>query len=119
MPDFSYSAATPLPGLHALPPVLGTVLALAFITPSTAVDRLLALRPVLWMGMISYSAYLWHQPLLAFAQLAQAGAPSPTVLAGLAALSLVLGHLSWRYIESPFRAGSRWSRRSSLSARRH
>lgn len=112
VPVFGYGAATPFPGLHALPPVLGTVLALAFITPNTAVGRLLTLRPVLWLGLISYSAYLWHQPLLAFARLAQAGMPSPAASAGVAALSLVLGHLSWRYVESPFRTGSRWSRRA-------
>ncbi|MBC7726685.1 MAG: acyltransferase [Microbacteriaceae bacterium] len=112
VPVFGYGAATPFPGVRALPPVLGTVLALVFIKPNTAAGRLLTLRPVLWLGMISYSAYLWHQPLLAFARLAQVGMPSPAASAGVAALSLVLGHLSWRYVEAPFRTGSRWSRRA-------
>ena len=112
VPVFAYDATTPFPGVSALPPVLGTLLALAFAQPDTAAGQLLRLRPVLWLGLISYSAYLWHQPLLAFARLASPGAPAVWLMGALAALSLALGHLSWRYIEAPFRAGSRWSRRS-------
>ena len=112
LPVFVYDAATPFPGWHALPPVLGTALVLACVQPGSAAGWLLTLRPVLWLGMISYSAYLWHQPLLAFARLCRASLPSPWLLGGMAGLSLLLGHLSWRYVEAPFRAGSRWSRRA-------
>ncbi len=112
LPVFAYDAATPFPGWHALPPVLGTGLVLACVRPGSPAGRLLTLRPVLWLGMISYSAYLWHQPLLAFARLGLANLPPPWLLAGLAGLSLLLGHLSWRYVEAPFRRGSRWSRKA-------
>ncbi len=112
VPVFLYDASTPFPGFHALPPVLGTLLALAFAQQDTAAGRLLRLRPVLWLGLISYSAYLWHQPLLAFARLATPGAPAAWLMGALAALSLALGHLSWRYVEAPFRTGSSWTRRS-------
>ena len=110
VPVFCYDASTPFPGLRAVPPVLGTVLMLAFVRPDCGVGRLLTLRPVLWVGTISYSAYLWHQPLLAFARLGSASETPAWVFGGLAALSLLLGHLSWRFVEAPFRAGSRWSR---------
>ena len=112
VPVFVYDAATPFPGWHALPPVLGTGLVLACVRPGSAAGWLLTLRPVLWLGMISYSAYLWHQPLLAFARLSRTSLPSPWLLGGLAGLSLLLGHLSWRYVEAPFRRGSHWSRRA-------
>jgi len=111
-PVFWYDASTPFPGLSAVPPVLGTVLMLMFVLPDRGVGRLLTLRPVLWVGTISYSAYLWHQPLMAFARLGIASEPPAWVFGGLAALSLLLGHLSWRFVEAPFRAGSRWSRQA-------
>ena len=109
---FWYDAGTPFPGLRALPTVLGTVLMLAFVRPDRGVRRLLTLRPVLWLGAISYSAYLWHQPLFAFARLGSANEPPAWVFGGLAALSLLLGYLSWHFVEAPFRAGSRWSRQA-------
>ena len=92
--------------------MLGTALVLAFVRPSGWTGRLLTLRPVLWLGLISYSAYLWHQPLLAFARLSQPGHTSPWLLGTMAALSLGLGHLSWRFVEAPFRDRKRSTRRA-------
>ncbi len=116
VPVLVYDAATPFPGLAAIPPVVGTALVLAFVGPADWTGRLLTLRPVLWLGLISYSAYLWHQPLLAFARLAQPGAAAPWLLGAMAALSLLLGHLSWRFVEAPFRDRRRWSRRAIFQA---
>ncbi|MFM2056586.1 MAG: hypothetical protein RLY71_971 [Pseudomonadota bacterium] len=112
VPVMVYDATTPFPGFAALPPVAGTAMVLAFVGPSSWTGRLLTLRPVLWLGLISYSAYLWHQPLLAFARLAQPGAAAAWLLGAMAALSLLLGHLSWRHVEAPFRDRRRWSRRA-------
>lgn len=116
VPVFVYDGKTPFPGIAALPPVLGTVLVLAFVLPGSWAHRFLTLPPVLWLGLISYSAYLWHQPLLAFARLSQPGTPPAWLLATMAALSLVLAHLSWRFVEAPFRARSRWTRRAIFQA---
>ena len=115
-PVFLYSADTRFPGLAALPPVLGTVLVLIFVQPDTWAGRALTLRPVLWLGVISYSAYLWHQPLLAFVRLGQTAAPSSALLGAAALLSLGIGHLSWRFVEAPFRDRQRWSRRAIFTA---
>jgi hypothetical protein len=62
---------------------------------------------MVFLGLISYSAYLWHQPLFAFARLATFGPPGPALMLGLSALSLVLATLSWRYVERPFRDRAR------------
>jgi len=64
---------------------------------------LLSTAPFVGIGLISYSAYLWHQPLFAFARLASPYAPSPYVMLFLSAASLGLAFLTWRFVEQPFR----------------
>jgi len=60
---------------------------------------------VVAVGLISYSAYLWHQPLFAFARVRSLGVPDTWLMLGLAVLSLGLAALSWRLVEQPFRLG--------------
>ncbi|MBW7922100.1 MAG: acyltransferase [Rubellimicrobium sp.] len=100
---FVYDDATPFPSLYALAPVIGSVLIILFAADETWVARLLSLRPFVGIGLISYSAYLWHQPLFAFARLRSLTTPAPWLMAALALLSLALAWASWRYIEQPFR----------------
>ena len=99
---FIYDAGTPFPGLYALLPILGAVLFIAGATATQGVGRVLSLRPIVWTGLISYSLYLWHQPLFAFARI-RFGELDAEMLAGLIALSFVLAALSWRFVEQPFR----------------
>lgn len=61
--------------------------------------------------MISYSAYLWHQPLFAFTRHASTTEVGTVRLLGLSAASLALAYVSWRYVEQPFRSPQRISRR--------
>ncbi len=93
----------PFPTVFALPVVVGT--ALLLYSPTGPVSRVLGLAPLVWIGLISYSTYLWHQPLLAFANVYAGGRVDmlPRVL--LVILSYVLGALSWRFVEQPFRKG--------------
>lgn len=100
---FVYDDATPYPSLYALVPVAGAVLIILFSGPSTAVGRALSHRFIVGIGLISYSAYLWHQPLFAFARLQKFYHPSLALMLGLSALSLALAYLSWRFVEQPFR----------------
>ena len=111
-----YDSETPFPGLYALPPTLGTALVLLYARSGSAVSRLLLMPPVVHVGLISYSAYLWHQPLFAFARLLSPAPPQPAVMALLAALAFVLGHVSWRFVERPFRDRSWLSRSTVLRA---
>ncbi len=66
---FFYDEFTPFPSLYALAPVGGTALIILFGTSGTWVARLLSTKPFVGIGLISYSAYLWHQPLFAFARI--------------------------------------------------
>lgn len=102
---FYYDEATPFPSIYAVVPVLGTGLIILFGGAGTWVAGLLGAREFVGIGLISYSAYLWHQPLFAFARIRSTFDPSGYVMAALAILSLVLAYFSWRYIEQPFRQG--------------
>lgn len=102
-----YDKHTPFPSLYALAPTLGTVLIILYAGPQTLTGSVLSLRPVVWIGLISYSAYLWHQPLFALARQKSYHEPGIAVFSALSILSLVLGYLSWRYIEAPFRQKGR------------
>ena len=91
------------PSLWTVIPVLGTTLILLAASQETIVGKLLSLRPMVAIGLVSYSAYLWHQPLYAFARLSQPYPPSLPTMLVLAVLSLLLAALSWRFVEQPFR----------------
>jgi peptidoglycan/LPS O-acetylase OafA/YrhL len=107
---FLFDERTPFPGLNAALPTLGTALVLLGASDRTNVGRMLAWRPLVGLGLISYSAYLWHQPLFAFTKHALL-ADLPTDLAiVLCAVTIVLACLSWRYVEQPFRDRSLVSR---------
>ncbi len=108
---FFYGQFTPYPSAYTLAPTLGAALMLAFCSRETRVARLLSLPFVVGMGLISYSAYLWHQPLFAFARIYSLRHPSPVVMMSLSAASIGLAFVTWRFIEQPFRQRGRWSRR--------
>ena len=106
---FFYDTATPFPSVWTLLPVVGTALVILYAAPGTGVARALSLRPVVAVGLVSYSAYLWHQPLFAFARIRSLTEPSHLVMAGLCLLTFVLAALSWRFVEQPFRrSNARW-----------
>jgi peptidoglycan/LPS O-acetylase OafA/YrhL len=98
-----FARDAPTPGLLTLVPTLGTALLILFATPSTFVGRLLGMRWLVLIGLVSYSAYLWHQPMFVFARHGMLGKPSPALMLALAALSLVLAYATWRLVEQPFR----------------
>lgn len=98
---------TPFPGLAALPPVAGAVLLIfAGSAPQPALaSRIAGWRPLVWIGLISYSLYLWHWPVIVAARfLTDSSLLAVPVAALTVLLSLGLACLSWRFIELPFRA---------------
>ncbi|WP_306116382.1 MULTISPECIES: acyltransferase family protein [unclassified Roseovarius] len=98
-----FDGSLPFPSVYTVVPVLGTVLIILFAAPGTIVARLLSVKPMVAIGLISYSAYLWHQPLFVFARIRSVSEPSLLLMSGLALASLALAWLTWRYVETPFR----------------
>lgn len=104
VPIFLFDRHTPWPGIHALATCAGTALLLALHTQHrTLVSRVLSLRPLVQVGLISYSLYLWHWPLFEFFKRSVLRTPTPAEYAVLIVLSGILAWLSWRFVERPFR----------------
>lgn len=91
------------PGPAALIPLLGAAL-VVMAGPDQPVARVLSSGPILWLGKVAYSLYLWHWPLLILFTV-KSGRPTPTVALGVLviALSLCLAHLTYTLVEDPLR----------------
>ena len=100
---FFYDQTTPFPSVYALVPVLGAVLLVLYADKDTFVAKMLSTKGFVTIGLISYSTYLWHQPLFAFARIRIIGHLSLPMILALIFLSFLLGYLSWKFVENPFR----------------
>ena len=105
-----FDKQTPFPGLYAVAPVLGTTLIILSSKPGTLTYRILTLPILVGIGLLSYSAYLWHQPLLAFFRYDQFRELHNYEITIFVALVFLLSYLSWRFVEKPFRLRDQFSR---------
>lgn len=112
---FVFNETTPFPSLYALVPTIGTALIIVFATPQTWIGRFLGNNLFVGVGLISYSAYLWHQPLFAFARIYSLAPPQYYTFLLLTIASIGLAYLSWRFIEMPFRNKQKISRNTVFS----
>ncbi len=103
---FAFSVDTPFPGEYALLPCIGAA-CLIYAGPQTIVGRMLSLRPVVFVGLISYSLYLWHWPLLIFARYVVLRDLLVWEKLALILLSGMVATFSWAYVEKPFRTSGK------------
>jgi peptidoglycan/LPS O-acetylase OafA/YrhL len=108
---FAFDKFTPFPGVNALLPTIGAVLIVLFAKPATIVGRLLGSKLLVGIGLISYSTYLWHQPLFSFARYSSLQEPSKVMYLLLIAVSLLLAFFTWKFVETPFRNKQKISRK--------
>ncbi len=92
------------PGWNALPACLGAALVIHFGADGgvSLSGRLLSWRPLRLVGLISYSLYLWHWPMIVFYSYLF-GELVPVTAVALVGATFVVAWLSWRFVERPFR----------------
>lgn len=111
----TYDENTPFPSLWTVPPVLGTCLIIYFSGPTTNLGRLLSYKPVVNIGLISFSLYLWHQPVLAFVRIWRPELlHNGSIIVAVLVLIYLLSRFTYSYVEQPFRSRQKVNSRSVL-----
>lgn len=110
------TGASGFPGLNAVPPCLGTALVIYAGEHGTVTTKLLSTKPLVFVGLISYSLYLWHWPLLVLTADWHIFPLNGPERVAVVFASLAMAVLSWRYVELPFRRKSQIPRRQLLFA---
>ena len=96
---FFYDETTPFPSLYALVPVLGVVLILLYADKETYAAKLLGTKGFVGIGLISYSAYLWHQPIISFQVYLLQEINRPLTLMSISMFAV----FTWQFVETPIR----------------
>jgi peptidoglycan/LPS O-acetylase OafA/YrhL len=105
---FSLTEDSPFPGVNAVAPCVGAALLIWPKRHDTLAAKALSLAPARFVGLISYSLYLWHWPVLVFFRTYANGTmPAPGEAAVLIALSMLAAAFSWAVVEKPFRRSNR------------
>jgi len=100
------SPANTYPGFNAVPVTLGTVLVIYGGATANPVSSALSVKPLVTVGLLSYSIYLWHWPVLSFARYLY-GPPGLAMQLLLLAAIFLLSWLSYQFVETPFRKSTR------------
>lgn len=99
----TYTHDTAFPGLSAVPPCLGAAMLIWSGATGTLISRALSWPIIRFVGLISFSLYLWHWPAIVFAKVGLLLPDSLATQCGVIALSLILAAMSWKLVECPFR----------------
>lgn len=105
---FAYTSKTPFPGIAAILPCIGTATVIWAGENhrehgASLAARVLTLRPLVLLGLISYSLYLWHWPLIVFTKLATSERLDGTQQLALVFAAISLASATWYFVEQPFR----------------
>jgi peptidoglycan/LPS O-acetylase OafA/YrhL len=102
LPMFILTKESPFPGFNTLIPILGTALFIAFAY-ETASAKLLSLKPIVFVGLISYPLYLYHQPIISYLHFFHIAEYQLLALLMVLSISIPLAWLTYKYIEKPIR----------------
>ncbi len=100
---FGLDAQSKFPGWNALAPTVGAAFMIGAGSRTFTARRIFSLRPMVWIGLISFPLYLWHWPLLTFARIIASTVPSAGVRFGAVVVSVLLSWVTYRLIEKPLR----------------
>ncbi|MEO0845707.1 MAG: acyltransferase family protein [Cyanobacteria bacterium J06648_1] len=102
VPMFLFDESTTFPGLNALYPCIGTALLICW-GDNTLIAKGLSLKPLVWIGLISYPLYLYHQPLISYCHFFGFESHKILLLLVITTISIPLAWATYRYIEQPIR----------------
>ncbi|KRR19520.1 hypothetical protein CQ14_16990 [Bradyrhizobium lablabi] len=110
------SSSVPLLAMTGVAAIGATLVIASSEHAASAVGRLLSLRPIVFVGLISYSLYLWHWPLTVFQRTDAIffTERSASARLSLIALSVGIAYLSWKLIETPFRNLAKGTSRAAI-----
>jgi peptidoglycan/LPS O-acetylase OafA/YrhL len=91
------------PGLETIIPVLGVALLIAFGNGKTIVGKILSIKQFTYIGLISYSLYLWHVPIFSLTRYRIGREPNYIEYIVLIIITIIISHISYKYIEIKFR----------------
>lgn len=114
LPAFIWNAGSAFPGYSALLPCTGTAILIYAGHGNSSANWLLTRPMMVWLGMLSYSLYLWHWPIFSFARYATGGLSTPLAVSGIV-LAVLLSYLTWRFVEKPFRFQWRGTARKTVA----
>ena len=100
----------PFPGWWAFLPTIGTFCIIAAGPESWLNRTLLANKPMIWIGLLSYPIYLWHWPLISY--LHMAGAINAKTKVAVVLITITLAWVTAAFVEKPFRSGPTRSRKA-------
>ncbi|MFX6113789.1 acyltransferase [Acinetobacter baumannii] len=100
---FAFDSSVLSPSYYLLIPTIGTSLIIIFSTEKTIAYRILSIKPIVFIGLLSYSLYLWHQPIFAFLRIYSIEEPNTSTFLYSIILIFAISYLSLKYIEAPFR----------------
>lgn len=106
---FAYDKLMPYPSSYTMLPVMGSFFIVVFCNKQLFVGKMLSLPLMRFFGIISYSAYLWHQPIFAFYRYKNIIEPSNVTMCALIALTIAIAYISWKWVEKPFREKDRFN----------
>ena len=111
---FVFDRSTIFPSYYTFMPVLGTMAVIVFANGTTLVAKILRYKMMVGIGLISYSLYLWHQPIFSF--LKHLIFTKPTYFQNFSAMLLIffISLFSWHYIERPFRNKMRFTQKNII-----
>lgn len=100
---FIFDDSTPFPGIYSLIPTIGTCLIILFAVKDTFVNNFLSKKIFIQIGLVSYSAYLFHQSIFSYMRIMSVNEPSNLLLFFGIVLTFLLAYLSFQFVEKPFR----------------
>ena len=100
-----WTADKPIPGVWSVIPTAGAALLIGAGQHAAANRCVLASRPMIFVGRISYPLYLWHWPLFSFTRVVLGHAPHPATAAGAIVIAFAAAYATYRLVESPIRYG--------------